>query len=79
MACEVVRVEPQSQFVLHLQRGMDPDVAARAEGTGTRLFLDHSGFDLNDERARNAFDRMGRGWRDEILPRLAQLVAELPD
>lgn len=54
-------------------------MAARAEGTGTRLFLDHSGFDLNDERARNAFDRMGRGWRDEILPRLAQLVAELPD
>lgn len=45
-----------------------------AEGTGTRLFLDHSGFDLDNPQHRFAFDHMGPGWRDEILPRLDALV-----
>lgn len=47
------------------------------EGTGTRLFLDHSGFDLDDPRARTAFDRMGPGWRDTVLPRLGALASDL--
>jgi hypothetical protein len=41
------------------------------EGTGTRLILEHSGFDLDDPQHRFAFDTMGPGWRDEVLPRLA--------
>jgi len=45
-----------------------------AEGTGTRLFLEHSGFNLDDKRERDAYDRMGRGWRD-ILPRLAAMIS----
>jgi len=45
-----------------------------AEGTGTRLFLDHSGFDLDNPQHRFAFENMGPGWRDEILPRLAAMV-----
>jgi hypothetical protein len=49
-----------------------------AEGNGTRLFLDHSGFDLNDKQGREALERMGPGWRNQVLPRLAQLVSELP-
>ena len=44
-----------------------------AEGTGTRLLLEHAGFDLDDPQQRFAFDQMGPGWRDEILPRLAAL------
>ncbi|HEY8543510.1 MAG TPA: SRPBCC domain-containing protein [Acidimicrobiales bacterium] len=44
------------------------------EGNGTRLFLDHSGFDLDDPQHRFAFDNMGPGWRDEVLPRLATLT-----
>ena len=44
------------------------------EGTGTRLFLDHSGFDLDNPQHRFAFENMGPGWRDEILPRLAAMV-----
>ena len=44
-----------------------------AEGRGTRLLLDHSGFDLDDPQHRFAFDHMGPGWRDEVLPRLAAL------
>ena len=46
-----------------------------AEGTGTRLLLEHAGFDLDDPQHRFAFDHMGPGWRDEVLPRLAALVA----
>lgn len=45
-----------------------------AEGRGTRLFLDHEGFDLDDPQHRFAFDHMGPGWRDEVLPRLAARV-----
>lgn len=46
-----------------------------AEGRGTRLILEHSGFDLDDPQHRFAFDNMGPGWRDAVLPRLAQLLA----
>ena len=42
-----------------------------AEGNGTRLILVHSGFDLDNPQHRFAFDNMGPGWRDEVLPRLA--------
>jgi uncharacterized protein YndB with AHSA1/START domain len=45
-----------------------------AEGRGTRLLLEHSGFDLADARMRQAFQRMGPGWRDEVLPRLSALI-----
>lgn len=45
-----------------------------AEGTGTRLLLDHAGFDLDNPQHRFAFDNMGPGWRDDILPRLAAFV-----
>lgn len=46
------------------------------EGTGTRLLLDHSGFDPDRPEDRFALDRMGPGWRDEVLPRLAALLDE---
>jgi uncharacterized protein YndB with AHSA1/START domain len=46
-----------------------------AEGTGTRLLLRHSGFDLTQKRDRDALDRMGPGWRDVVLPRLAGVAA----
>ena len=45
-----------------------------AEGKGTRLILEHAGFDLDDPQHRFAFDNMGPGWRDEGLPRLAEVV-----
>ena len=40
--------------------------------------LEHSGFDLDDQHARDAFARMGLGRRNEILPALAD-VAVLAD
>lgn len=46
------------------------------EGRGTRLFLEHTGFDLQQKRERDALDRMGPGWREVVLPRLAEVAAD---
>lgn len=55
---------------LHVCR-LDTPLDLAAEGNGTRLILVHSGFDLDNPQHRFAFDNMGPGWRDEVLPRLA--------
>lgn len=77
--CEVTEVEPDRRFVYTLNRGWTLTWRLVPEGAGTRLLLDHSGFDLDDTKSRDAFDRMGPGWRDRVLPRLTRLAAELPD
>ena len=79
VACEVLEVEPEQRLVYTFNGEWTLAWRLVAEGTGTRLFLDHSGFDLADERARDAFGRMGPGWRDQILPGLAALAASLGD
>jgi uncharacterized protein YndB with AHSA1/START domain len=48
-----------------------------AEGAGTRLFLAHSGFDLDDPRHAMAFENMSGGWA-KILPHLARTLEETP-
>lgn len=75
--CRVTEVEPEERFV-HTFGTWTLTWRLVAEGNGTRLFLDHSGFDLDDDLGRNAHDTMGPGWRDEILPRLAPVLATLP-
>ncbi|MCQ4121726.1 SRPBCC family protein [Rhodococcus tibetensis] len=75
--CQVVQVEVEARFVYTFTENWTLDWQLVAEGTGTRLFLDHSGFDLDDKRSRDAFERMGPGWRDTVLPRLAGVVTEL--
>jgi uncharacterized protein YndB with AHSA1/START domain/DNA-binding transcriptional ArsR family regulator len=77
--CEVVEVDPQRRFVYTFNGDWTLTWRLVPEGAGTRLFLDHSGFDFNDAKARSAFERMGSGWRDQVVPRLARLAAELPD
>ncbi|MEU8421715.1 SRPBCC domain-containing protein [Micromonospora sp. NPDC048835] len=77
--CKVTEVEPERRFVHTFNEKWTLTWRLVPEGNGTRLFLDHSGFDLDDPRAQDAFARMGPGWRDKILPGLAQLAADLPD
>jgi len=48
-----------------------------AEGAGSRLFLEHSGFDLDDPRHKHAFETMASGWA-KILPHLARKLEETP-
>lgn len=74
--CEVLEAEPYERFV-YTFAGWTLTWRLVAEGAGTRLLLEHSGFDLDDKRSRNAFERMGPGWRDDVLPRLAALTSEL--
>lgn len=72
--CEVITVEPPTRFVYTFNATWTLDWRLSAEGAGTRLFLDHSGFDLDNPQDRYAFEHMGPGWRDEVLPRLAGVL-----
>jgi uncharacterized protein YndB with AHSA1/START domain len=77
--CEVLEVDVPQRLVYRFTEGWTLAWRLVPEGNGTRLFLDHSGFDLDDPRARAAFDRMGPGWRDQVLPRLGDLASGLAD
>ncbi|GAB2628643.1 hypothetical protein GCM10027068_03740 [Prescottella soli] len=37
----------------------------------------HTGFEIDDKREQGAYERMGIGWRDTVLPRLAQAVPQI--
>ncbi|OXM65921.1 SRPBCC family protein [Amycolatopsis vastitatis] len=76
--CEVLEVKPYERFVFTFNGNWTLTWRLVAEGNGTRLLLDHSGFDLDDKRGHDAFQRMGPGWRDVVLPRLAAVAVELP-
>ena len=73
--CKVLEVDPPHRFVYTFTAAWTLTRHLEAEGTGARVFLEHSGFDLNDKRMAEAFNRMGAGWRDVILPRLAEVAA----
>jgi uncharacterized protein YndB with AHSA1/START domain len=71
--CKVLEVEV-GQRLVYTFADWTLTWTLRAEGSGTQLVLEHSGFDLDNPQHRFGFDNMGPGWRDEILPRLAALV-----
>ncbi|ATL84840.1 SRPBCC domain-containing protein [Streptomyces samsunensis] len=76
--CEVIAVEPERLLSYRFaQATLDTTVTWRLEpeGVGTRLFLEHTGFDLDSPLGRKALDGMGRGW-PSVLRRLAKLLAE---
>ncbi|MGC4961389.1 SRPBCC family protein [Gordonia sp. DT218] len=75
--CRVLEADPPSRFVYTFTANWTLTWTLIPEGKGTRLLLEHSGFDLDDTRMAAAFDRMGPGWRDVVLPRLADLVQEI--
>jgi uncharacterized protein YndB with AHSA1/START domain len=74
--CKVLEVDEPHRFVYTFTAAWTLGCRLEAEGAGTRVFLEHSGFDLNDKRMADAFDRMGPGWRDVVLPRLAASAAQ---
>ncbi|MCU1488436.1 MAG: hypothetical protein JWN67_5182 [Actinomycetia bacterium] len=73
--CEVLEVVEPERLVYSFTERWQLTWTLVPEGTGTRLLLEHSGFDLDDPQDRFAFDNMGQGWRDEILPRLTDVLA----
>ncbi|RZQ61951.1 SRPBCC family protein [Amycolatopsis suaedae] len=48
-----------------------------AEGTGTRLFLTHDGFDPDSPLQQRARSIMGGGWQSIVSDRLAQVLRDL--
>lgn len=75
--CQVLQVEPERLLVFSFTESWTLTWRLVPEGNGTRLHLEHAGFDLNDRKARYAFETMGPGWRDEVLPRLAEALRTL--
>jgi uncharacterized protein YndB with AHSA1/START domain len=69
VGCRVLEVEPERRLVYTFTDNWTLTWTLVPEGTGTRLFLEHAGFDLEHPLDRHAFDNMGPGWRDEVLPR----------
>ncbi|GAA1754155.1 SRPBCC domain-containing protein [Streptomonospora arabica] len=72
--CKVLESVPHERFVYTFNGNWTLTWRLVAEGDGTRLLLDHSGFDLDDKRESQAYDRMGPGWRETVVPRLAELA-----
>lgn len=72
--CEVLEVDEPRRFVYTFTENWTLTWRLAPEGRGTRLLLEHSGFDLDDHRMRTAFNRMGPGWRNTVLPKLVTLL-----
>ncbi len=75
--CRVLEARPPSRFVYTFTANWTLTWTLTPEGTGTRLVLEHSGFDLDDTRMASAFTRMAEGWRGTVLPRLADLATTI--
>lgn len=83
---EVLAFEPERMLRIGW-RDADPSGAADAdwtitfalhpEGTGTRLFLIHEGFDPDNPLQQKARTIMGGGWRAHTMRRLDILLADL--
>lgn len=71
--CQVLALEPEQLLCISWRNPpLDTVVTFRlkAEGSGTRLFVHHSGFDESDSAQRTAYDDMRHGWSCEILSTL---------
>jgi uncharacterized protein YndB with AHSA1/START domain len=71
--CEVIAVEPERLLSYSFAPGtLDTTITWRLEpeNSGTRLYLEHSGFDLDSPLGRTAFEGMSGGW-PMVLKRIA--------
>lgn len=72
--CEVTAVEPE-QLISYSFGGFSTITwRLRPEGKGTRLLLEHSGFDLESPLGKQAYEGMGRGW-----PRVVANIGKVLD
>lgn len=77
--CRVLEIEPERKLKITWGEGsLDTTLLweLKPEGTGTRLYMVHDGFDPNNPMHRFAYQGMGDGWRTKIFPSLARLLAE---
>lgn len=83
IACEVLELVPSERLRISWRDAADPDTAPmtvtwdlRPEGDGTRLFLEHAGFDPDDPQQQLARTFMSKGWRSHVLRRLEEVLDE---
>ena len=72
-SCEVLAFEPGVMLQYSWRNGpLDTVVTWRLveEGTGTRLLLEHRGFDLDHPVGRFAHENMRGGWRSHVFAAL---------
>jgi uncharacterized protein YndB with AHSA1/START domain len=77
--CEVLVVEPERLLSYSFAPGtLDSTITWRLEpeNGGTRLHLEHSGFDLDSPLGKKAFEGMGGGW-PAVLERIAPAIDTL--
>ena len=70
--CEVLAVEPERLLAYSFAPGsLNTTITwrLRPEGAGTRLSLEHKGFDLDSPLGQAAFKGMGDGW-PKVLSRI---------
>lgn len=75
--CEVVAAEPGRVFAYTFAAGtLNTTITWRLapEGDGTRLTLEHTGFDLDAPMGKAAYQGMGRGWPG-VIERLEGMLA----
>jgi len=75
--CEVIAVEPERLLRYSFAPGTLNSTITwllEPEGAGTRLRLEHSGFDLDSPMGKMAFEGMGRGW-PSVLARIEMALA----
>lgn len=78
--CEVVAAEPEKLLSYSFAPGtLNTTITWRlqAEGGGTRLFLEHNGFDLDSPLGKAAFEGMGGGW-PKILASIESAIPASP-
>jgi uncharacterized protein YndB with AHSA1/START domain len=78
--CEVLELDPPRILSISWASAhLDTIVTWRLEpeGTGTRLFLTHDGFDENDPRQAVTIRTLGGGWSGHLVTRLRTLLTEL--
>jgi uncharacterized protein YndB with AHSA1/START domain len=77
--CEVTVVEPEHVLAYTFAEGsLDTTITwlLEPEGIGTRLFLKHSGFDLDSPLSRQAYENMGGGW-PALLRRIDGVLSDV--
>lgn len=83
IACEVLEIRPPERLRItwHDADGTNPldsivTFDLRPEGRGTRVLLEHSGFNPDDPIQQMARRIMSGGWRSRVLQRLGTLLDE---
>lgn len=84
VACTVLEVKPPRLLRITWSDAANPEAMStevswtlQPEGMGTRLFLEHSGFDPGNPTHQVARKLMSGGWSSHVLQRFGQLLQHL--